>query len=149
MHPSTTLEASLSALDQLLEHEREALATNPRALGQLEALREDLRGLTPGEPPPLGMVDRLRGFLMGLLDDEAGEQRDLLQERLAAQVAAPVPAAHRAALQALSAAKENVAAFEPSVVFTHAVTARAANAVADAERAVEQAEVTLALSARA
>jgi hypothetical protein len=149
MNEPTTLEASLAALDQLLENEHEALATNPRALEQLEALREELRGLAPGQTLLPATVERLQGFLMGLLDDEEREQRDLLQASLAAKVAAPVPEAHRAVLDALSAAREGVVAFEPSVAPTHAVTARAANAVRDAERAVEQAEVTLALAGRA
>lgn len=149
MNEPTTLEASLVALDQLLAQEHESLATNPRALQQLEALREELRRLTPGQTPPPATVERLKGFLMGLVDDEAREQRDLLEASLAAKVAAPVPEAHRAVLTALSAAKEGLAAFAPSVATTHAVTASAANAVRDAERAVEQAEVTLALAGRA
>jgi hypothetical protein len=146
MNEPTTLDASLSELDQLLEHEHEALASNPRALEQLEALRDELRLIPPGQPPPPPTVERLRSFLLSLLDGEAREQRDLLDASLAAQVAAPVPAAHRAVLQALAAASQSVAAFEPSVVATHAVPARAVDAVREAERAVEQAEVTLALT---
>lgn len=146
MNEPTTLDASLSELDRLLENEREALATNPRALEQLEVLRDELRRLAPGQPPPPATVERLRSFLLSLLDGEAREQRDLLDASLAAQVATPVPEAHRAVLQALSAASQSLAAFEPSVAATHDVPARAAEVVREAERAVERAEVTLALA---
>jgi hypothetical protein len=140
MKVAPTLDAALLELDRLLEHEREALESNPEALRQLEGLRDELGHLAPGQPPSPATVERLRAFLLRLLSDEAREQRDLLEQSLAAQVAAPVPAAHRAVLEALSAASQGVAAFEPSDAATHAAPERAAEAIREAERAVEKAK---------
>lgn len=144
------LAAALKELDVVLKEGEAEFKENPEQFQVLKNLAAELRKLKPGQTPSARTTALLQTFLSRQLDDEVKSQQAMLKAAQHAKgpAIAEVSAAHQAALNALSMAREGVGALGPNTPAAVAAgnAVRMNNANQAAAEALEHAEAAKRLT---
>ena len=139
------LASALSELEVALREGEAELKQKPDQYQMVKTLYTELKKMKPGQTPSAKVTTLLQSFLSLQLDEEIKDQSKLLAASRASgsgPVIKAVSEAHKATLNALSAARDGVAALTPSLTDEVAKAAgiRMNNANESAERALQNAE---------
>lgn len=139
------LASALSELEVALREGEAELKQKPDQYQMVKTLYTELKKMKPGQTPSAKVTTLLQSFLKKQLDEEIRDQNKLLASSRTSgsgPVIKAVSEAHKATLNALSVARDGVAALTPSLSNDVAAGTgiRMNNANQSAERALQNAE---------
>ena len=147
------LSAALSDLESALKDGEAELKQKPDQYQMVKTLYTELKKMKPGQTPSAKLTTLLQSFLTKQLNEDIEEQNKLLKDARVGGggpvVIKAVAEAHKATLNALSAARDGVAALTPNLTddVARAAATGMNNANQSAEAALQNAEAAKVFAA--